>query len=610
MNRTRDQLMYYYLEELRALQREGTAFAHAYPKVARRLGLGPGGVSDPHVERLLQGFAFLTGRLRHELESEFPQISAAMLEVLNPNYTAPLPSMSVACFQPTTTQGRLLSPYTIPRGTRLFASAQTGETVRFRTCYDVELQALAVRFAAIEDLEGLELPPLKPLPVTSLRVQLASLAGGMAEQAPRRLRFHLNADPVTAFQLYELLFSEGVHVAVPDTRLGRAGRARLRVLHGARIEQVGFRQDEGVLPLGLNAHVGTRLLQEYFAFPEKFLFLDVHLPEGAFADVPGEQAQLYFLLPTLPDRRFPVLTEVFALGCTPIVNLFTRLAEPLRLTRRASEYRVVADIRRERSTEVHTVLQAELSSVSTGETRPVVPLHSYSHAAAQRDTQVFWLGRRTPSLDPNRLGSDLRLALVDLNLQFARVPDEVLRLRVMCTNRHLAEEVPAGARMEVEEALPVDAIVCLRAPTDQVDPPTRGALLWRLISQLSLNHLSLTGDPQSLDALREILLLYADPHDPSHVQQVQGIRGVSSREVVRRIGRDAWRGFCRGLEITLRFDESMYTGSSAFLMGSVLEQFMARYATVNTFTHVLVRSEQREGIWKEWPVRAGEQIVL
>jgi type VI secretion system protein ImpG len=150
----------------------------------------------------------------------------------------------------------------------------------------------------------------------------------------------------------------------------------------------------------------------------------------------------------------------------------------------------------------------------------------------------------------------------------------------------------------------------LTKPTPQQDPPLAGSTLWRLISHLSVNFLSLSNDAEGLKALREILGLYGYLNDAAVMQQVAGIRALSSRRVVRRIGTDAWRGFCRGTEVELLFDEELYVGSSAFLFGAVLNRFFALYASVNSFTQLVIRSKQRDGIWKKWPAVIGEQIVL
>jgi type VI secretion system protein ImpG len=202
------------------------------------------------------------------------------------------------------------------------------------------------------------------------------------------------------------------------------------------------------------------------------------------------------------------------------------------------------------------------------------------------------------------------LTFLDLDFQPHQPPTQTLFAHTLCTNRDLAAQLPAGTLLQIEEAAPLARIVCLNKPTAALPPPLNGATQWRLISHLSLNYLSLSAGRESLLALREILRLYNFADRPSIHQQINGIRELSSRKVVRRLGTEAWRGFCQGTEVRLVFDESLYVGSSAFLLAAVLQHFFALYTSVNAFTQLVIHSQQREGIWKQWPPTAGEQIIL
>jgi type VI secretion system protein ImpG len=170
--------------------------------------------------------------------------------------------------------------------------------------------------------------------------------------------------------------------------------------------------------------------------------------------------------------------------------------------------------------------------------------------------------------------------------------------------------MPSGQTMQIEEVAPVLSITCLGKPTLPVYPPLDGRTLWYLISSLSLNYLSLSGERGSVEALREILRLYSFSELPSIQQQVQGIREMKCRRVTRRLGRDPWRGFCQGTEVDLLFDEGYYVGSTPFLLGSVLNRFLPLYSSINSFTELKIRSVQREGVWKQWPPRAGYQDLI
>ena len=319
---------------------------------------------------------------------------------------------------------------------------------------------------------------------------------------------------------------------------------------------------------------------------------------------------ILFMFDATPRERLAVDHETFRLGCTPVINLFRKTTEPIRIDQRKIEYPLVPDYRRERTTEIHSIQTVSLSSNPDEKTRVVQPFFSFNHQAEMEAPTAFWYTTREIAVRKDMSGTEMSMRLVDLDFRPAEPPAQTLFAHTLCTNRRLAEQVPIGALLQIEEAAPASEIICLTKPTPQMDPPLAGSTLWRLISHLSLNFLSLSNDGEGLKALREILRLYSYLDNASIAQQVSGIRELNTRSVVRRIGTDAWRGFCRGVEIQLLFDEELYVGSSAFLFGAVLNRFFALYSSVNSFTQLVIRSKQRDGIWKKWPSIIGEQIVL
>jgi len=601
----REDLLRAYWRELGYLRQMGASFAETYPKVAGRLEVGADGSPDPHVERLIESFAFLTARIQHNLDSEFPEIAVELLNILHPHYLNPVPSLAVALFEVDPQRGKITSGHVIPRHTPLFAQPEDGATIcRFRTCYPVTLWPVEVTQASFESPAQFEFLDSAADVASVLRLRVESRAGSLAEMELDRLRFYLNGDRILVDALYELLFCQCLGVALlPE---GDPQRRPVR-LPAAAIQPVGFERGEEVLPYPEFSQPAYRLLQEYFTFPEKFLFADVaglgrHGSENAF--------EILVLLRRAPGAWMRVERDTFALGCTPIINLFQRTTEPIRLDHRRTEYPLVADARRERFTEIHSVTSVSSSSDPRSRARVYAPFYSFNHHMAERGHEAYWHARRTTSLRKDMPGSETMLSLVDLDFQPFLPPTETLYAHTLCTNRALAEQLMAGALLQTDVAAPVSRIVALTKPTPQINPPSDGSTLWRLISHLSLNYLSFATGEESLQALREILKLYSTSEHSSAQQQIQGIREMSLRKTVQRTGRDAWRGFCRGTEVTLVFDESLYVGGRAFLLGSVLNRFFGLYASVNSFTQLVIKSKQREGIWNRWPSRAGEQTVL
>ena len=598
-----EELLRYYNSELDYLRRMGGSFAARYPKVAEQLELSPEHCADPHVERLIESFAFLTARIQRQIDAEFPQITTALLGILYPHLVNPIPPMAVARFEVDPNQGKLTTGFTVPRQTPLVARTREGLTCRFRTCYPVTLWPFEVEHAAIESPDQFDLGDRAGRIAAVLRIRLVPRGVTLPEMELRSLRFHLRGSPAVANGLYELLFSDAESVALlPSTG------AKPRILPDDSIAPVGFQPDEEVIPYPVHAHPAYRLLQEYFLFPQKFHFFDVlNLDRRPAAD----KLDILVLLKRTPAQRLSINRDTFSLGCTPIINLFPKTTEPIRLDHTQLEYRLVPDVRRERTTEVHSILSVSVSSNPMEESARIDPFFSFQHRQNGKMHRSFWNARRMETGREDMPGTDVYLSFLDLDFNPAMPPSQVAYGHTLCTNRDLAVQLPAGAELQIESSAPLHWISCLEKPTSPAYPPLEGASLWALISNLSLNFLSLSNDQVSLDALREILRVYSFSDAPATHKQVQGIRRMQSRRVVRRVSHDDWRGFCQGTEITLEFDEDLYAGSGAFLLGAVLQQFFALYASINSFTQlVMVRSSRREGEWKRWRPLAGCQPVV
>lgn len=511
--------------------------------------------------------------------------------------------MSIAHLAPDSKGGKLklTTGYEIPRHSKLFAQTHEGLNCRFRTCYPVTLWPLEVISAGFESKDQFDFLDNRLDVASVLRLRITAPNAKLEELPIKNLRFYLHGSSKLVHTLYELLFCNVRDVVV----LGEEGPVFLPT---NSILPVGFGPDEEVIPYSLHSHPGYRLVQEYFSLPQKFMFFDLANLERHKC---RQELDVLFLVNKSAPRGLVVDRHTFKLGCTPIINLFSKTTEPIRLDHRQSEYRLVPDIRRERTTEIHSIVSVSASSNPAEDTTILQPFYSFQHEMDGREPRSFWHSRRLPSAREDLGGTDVFLSFLDLDFK-PRIPRRLPTVfaHTFCTNRDLALEVPAGAPLQIEEAAPLANIECLMKPTVPAYPPLQGTTLWALISNLSLNHLSLGAGKQSLQPLREILRLYSFSDRPSTHQQVNGIVDMECRRMVRRIGPDAWRGFCQGTEVTLTFDESAYPDNSAFLLASVLEKFFALYVSINSFSELVIRSKQREGEWKRWKPMAGEQAVL
>lgn len=610
-----DSLLRYYERELTYFRKMGQEFAQEHPKVAGRLGLEAGKCDDPHVERLIQGFAFLAGRIHHKLDDTFPEITDALLQVLYPHFLAPLPSCSIAQFVPDPSQGKLTDGYTIDQGTILYSRPVGGNQCRFQTCYPTTLWPIEVRAARIEP------PDAAPRGVkarATLRLTLGCLGGVSFHELPlSRLRFYLHGEHHSVYRLYELLLNNQVLVShecgvIVQSGAGASTKRLPIELSPDCLQPVGFQKEEGLFPYPPHAFLGYRLLQEYFTFPQKFLFLELQELERVNQAGFGDEIDVLVFLDRLPQLEPGISANNFQLGCCPIVNVFPQIAEPIRIDHTQFEYRVVPDSRRQGALEVYSINEVTCISPNREAVASVQPLYSATHSQSEEGASVFWYAQRKPSHKKGDAGTEVYLSLVDLSLNTALPPADTLTLHLHCTNRDLPGRLPPmsqeGGYFELEGAPPLARIRYLVKPTKTVRPTLGGANRWKLISHLSLNYLSIAdGSPEPL---QEILRLYDYMDTPALRQQIAGLIQLSNRQVVRRLPSMEWNSFCRGLEVTAIFDEEKYTGSGVFLFASVLERFMGMYASLNSFVEFVAKTSRREEPLRRWPPRAGDQILV
>ncbi len=600
----RDEMLRYYERELSFMRQMGADFARKYPKIGARLMLEEDKCEDPHVERLIEAFAFLSARIHKKIDDEFPEVTTSLLNTLYPHYLAPIPSMSIVQFVADPDQIKLTSGYTIGRDTQLYSQPINDVPCRFKTCYPVTLWPVKLISATLESFHAADDRWKIVEAEAIIRLKLQCVGTTFAKLNLNHLRFFLDGEVPVVFELYEQLLNN-----ISEVGLWSPERQELIRLPGGCIRPVGFEKGEGMLPYPDQSFMGYRLIQEYFAFPEKFLFVEIDgLDRGDFE----QEMEILFFLQRMPKTEYRLEAENFRLGCTPIVNLFRQIADPIRLDHTQTEYRVVPDIRRQETTEIYSIDRVVSTVPHLRETFQYEPFYSIRHGVGDGDKtrQPFWYATRRPSQKQNNPGTEVYVTLVDADFKSSLPEFETITAETTCTNRDLPERLPVRTEFFIEEAAPLTLIRCLKKPTPTLRSPLGGSLQWSLISHLSVNYLSISENLEGLNALQEILKLYDFSDSTANQQQIAGIAGMSSRRVVRSVSAGGWRGFCRGVQVQLELDEDKYVGSGIFLFASVLRHFLSLYASVNSFCELVVTTKQREGLLKRWPPMAGQQIVL
>ncbi len=383
-------------------------------------------------------------------------------------------------------------------------------------------------------------------------------------------------------------------------------------LDGDAIRYVGFDPDEGLVNYPPQSFQGYRLVSEYFAFPEKFLFFDVDVSR-AISKIEGPKLELFFYLRRRWKELEPqVKADALATGCTPVTNLFAKRAEPIRLTHFDAAYSIVPDSRRPTAHEVYSI--ESVTGVSeTGEKKEFVPFYSFRHGPSGRPTG-FWhaVRRESPGKTDLERGSEMDISFVDLEFNPHEPGRWTMDVETVCTNRNLPGRMPFGGRqpgLQLAGGGPV-SLRCYTKPTMPLRPPMGQGLRWRVVSHLSLNHLSLVNSEQGAMALRELLTLYDFRDDEVTATTVSGLLQVSSAPMLGRVPGDRSGAMCRGTSITLEFDEEKFTAGNLFLFACVLERFLAMYSNINSFTQATAKSSRRQGTLHRWPIRAGMQNLV
>ena len=605
-----DALLPYYDRELNAIRRLAADFAAAYPKIAGRLRLSADTVDDPHVARLLEGVAFLAARVHHRLDDEFPELTDALLGVLYPHYLAPVPSAAIVQFVP---QPDLALPLHMPAGIAIETEAVHGETCRFRTAWPVALWPVAIESVRLSGLPLAAPPnPLAEGAVAVLRIALSCTAADLtfAGLGIERLRFFLRGAANVALPLYELLCNHTLAVAYADSPSDTAPV----IVPAAAVEPAGFAPAEALFPWPTRSFSGFRLLTEYFAFPEKFLFIDFARLEGKTLLSGGSRLEIFVYLDrAMSELERTVGTDALALGCAPMVNLFPQHCEPIGLTHTQTEYRVVADVRRPAALEIWQIERVR-ETAADGSSRVWRPFYRMTHTDADLDNSggSFHTARREAPLPLS--GSEVYLAPHDPAFDPEAPGDSVLSVDALCLNRDLPASLPFGGGhpelRPVESLSAIAHLVCLTAPTPTLRPPLREQRFWRLVSHLSLGHLSVVGGAEGAAALREVLRLY-DLRDSAETRAaIEALISVSARPGTARVPGARAGAFCRGLDVTLEFDQSAWNTGGLYLLASVIERFLALHATVNSFVRTTATLRGRSGRAGAWPARAGMRALV
>ena len=613
-----EQLLPYYERELGFLRRYSREFSEKYPKIAGRLLIGGEVCEDPHIERMIESFALLNSRIAKRLDDDYPEFTEALFEVLYPHYLRPFPSCSIARMDFSGAAAQLTTASTIARGTQLTTRPVRGAACTFRTAYPVTVAPLELSeawFAPIIDTPEAVRPPIGATSSVSITIASTAEQVSVAQLKLGKLRVFIDGEPSFCAALRDALFMRTVAAYVEADHNGRWVQ-----LSAIPVSAAGFDEDESLIDFSARSHAAYRLLTEYFSFPEKFNFFDIDLQAmGVLLPMGAKSITLHLALSGLRTdsntaRMLGTLsTNNVLLGCTPVVNLFRQRGEPIRLTHTTASYPVLADARRAFAYEVQSIDSVKLvRQTPQGESIVLFrPFYSLKHGQTPEKSGHYWVMRRDETLAERSPGFETQISIVDIDFDPAEVETDTLSLELTCTNRDLPASLTYGLRggdLFLEGGSSVRSISFLRKPTMSNRFERGRGAHWRLISHLSLNHLSLADG--GLDAFREMLTLYDLPRSPSSQRQIGGIAAIAHKPANAWLPGNPFACLVRGVEVRLTIDEEAFVGSGIHAFAHVIERFLGLYVHANSFTQlVIVSNKTGEELLKCSP-RSGDLSLL
>lgn len=577
----------YFQDELTYLRESGSEFAKYHPKLTHFLSEG---TFDPDVERLLEGFAFLTGRIREKIDDELPELTQSLVNLLWPHYMRSVPSMSISELKPHS--GSVTERTTIARGAEMASEQVEGTQCLFRTCYDVDIYPLRID----------QVNQTNSRSNSTISVSLAGENGvDISKINLNTLRLHLHGELHITRPIFLWLFRY-----LDCIELDAGGGFTHRLLPN-QIKPVGYKEEEAMLPYGDNSFSGYRLLQEYFSLPEKFMFVDIEGLEWLKGVPQRSHLTVNFVFNRALPSEVIVKQKHFRLHCTPIVNLFEQDSDPIRLEHRRNEYKVRPQSENQEHYEVYSIESVDSWNKEERRRKKLIEFESFEHHINQKSQQDFYKSKVAERI--NGRGLERYISFHSHNSDVASLGSETVLMKLLCSNADLSERLSVGDIIYTTHKSPAFAsFTNLTKPTESVSPQTSGELQWQLIANMSLNYLSLANE----DVLKILLSTYDFPsraNRQAHRASLHRLEGIRST-TLKPIDRVFLGVSVRGSQLTINADSSYFVNEGdMFLMASVLNEFIRLYSSVNSFTELKVFDE-KTGETYLWSSLVGQQTIL
>ena len=596
MRKKTDILSQYYQAELSYLRIAGKNFAERHPEIAKRLDISSVESADPQVERMLESFAFLTGKLQYQIDSQFPKFAKDLLDVIYPPIVRPTPSVTMVKFDIDTKRAVNAAGTHIPKGTTLYTQLQNNhENIQFffATCSDIDLWPLEIANVDVVSRDDVFTKDANfnnaDKSIYYLKISLIWFGNEQTKQ-PNSLRFFMNGDQLFKSNLLaSILLCETPVIFSQNCNYHKT----------QKIHPIGLNEDESLFPYPKSVFRGFRLLHEYFYYPDKFCGFIVDIPDNITLN-----KDICIYVPISDFLQLPFNEKPLLLHAVPAVNLFHKTTDPFRLTHTQNSYDLIADSRRSSFTEIYSIECLYQIDQTTNEVTKLQPFFARNDNSNSNNRKTYWIAERENSSFSDSAGSNIKISFVDRNFNFNEPANKIFYADVLCTNRSKAESIQGYTKLQADLSLPVKSIYCLHRPTPQKPPLETGEALWGAISMLSLNSVPFVDC--STEKIKNILFIFADSLASPLKNEIFAISKIASKNSSRLYRNDQWNGFIRGTTISIEFDDSIQ--NRGIPLSLILANFFSAYTGINSYVELITKIENfRE---KKWPIKFGTHNYL
>lgn len=538
----------YFDEEMHYLRTQGSLFAKKHPQIAALLNIGQYESKDPHVERLLESFAFLTAKLNQKVDDNFTKIGESLLHVLHPHYTKLTPSFSVAHFSPNTKQTIFVKRHT---------EIWTQNKVRFRTLVDTYIHPFKIQNVSTEDNF----------------IKLSLTCPNLVDFST--LTVHIQGDQKRASSIFQVILGGDIYYSFNDNSQEKF------LLQNSDFNFVGFRKNETVAPSSSHNYT-YNLLQDYARYPDKFFFFTINLK-----NMPKPPQNIFTLWIPINSAQHSVKLKVtdFNIHCIPVVNLFEISTDPITVQNNKVEYPLTVNSSTPDDYEIYSILKLFNNA---GE---IKPFFNRDH-----DGDIYYAAHVKPALIENLTGTDTYIKFHFENFETLK-ERMIIYGKVLATNRNKINEVTENDVFQSDVSIPRIQLV-YRPHYFPYQPPHQ---IWKLISQLSMGHLYFSDVNHSLSILKETLRLNG-VNEPV----IAALKKITCKNATHRFLQNGFHGYLRGVEITL---EAKIDGM-VVLLAMVLHQFFVAQVTMNHFISLtLVDTDTKKEV-RTWEPLIGKQRIL